>query len=468
MKTAKLLKSAVDHHLNGRLIDAEAGYRKIVRIDKRHFDALHLLGVVCFQRGRLDEALALIARALTLQPDSPEALNNFGLALNAQGSFDDAAANFRRALALRPDYGDALNNLGLALAALGRFEDAIAAYDRAIELKPDSTDSLLNKGQALLTCGRYRDGWRLLENRFALGNGNYTRPFTGRQWKGTEFHGKTLLIWCEQGFGDSLQFIRYAELCKRRGGAVTVLCPRPLARILGSNRAVDAVAVSTENLAFDAQVAAMSLPYVLASPAEPARIDSAKLVSDPVLPAEVPYLHVDPAARAFWRPRIGEARSPRVGLVWNGCTHENNPAAILGSSRKSLHLSQLSRLLDNPRPSFFSLQLGAAAGQIAELALTERLVDVMEGVSDFMDTAALIETLDLVISVDTAVAHLAGALGKPVWLLLRFDACWRWLRDRNDSPWYPTARLFRQPSPGDWSSVVAEVDRALEAFHPGP
>jgi hypothetical protein len=274
------------------------------------------------------------------------------------------------------------------------------------------------------------------------------QPDLGRpQWRGETADGKILLIYAEQGFGDTLQFCRYGELAAARGLRVIMRVPKPLVRLLRSLSGVAQVIAEDEDLpAFDLQCPMLSMPLALAT--TPATI-----------PSRIPYLAAEEAAVAAWQSRLaGSAPGPRIGLVWAGSAR-NTPALAAVDRRRSIAPDRLAPLLDLQGLHFFSLQKDGPAG-----SPPLPLIDFMTEMQDFADTAALVANLDLIISVDTAAAHLAAALGKPVWLLNRFDSCWRWLTDRRDSPWYPTLRLYSQPRPGDWDAVIAELVRDLRAW----
>jgi hypothetical protein len=318
----------------------------------------------------------------------------------------------------------------------------MAAFQACLALDPGHTEARLNTAYVNLARGDYGPGWQASEAR--LGPLVPERGFVQPRWRGEDLQGRTLLLTSEQGLGDTLQFCRYAALAARRGGKVVLEAPPELASLLASLEGVEVVAEGDPLPAFDLHSSLMSLPLVMGT--ELATVPGA------------PYLRADPDKAAALRERLGAATRPRVGIVWASGRRPGRP-----DKRADLRRDiPLRKLLEAARPDieFVSLQKGAAAE--AELkAAPGAVTDPTAQLHDFADTAALMETLDLVISVDTAPAHLAGALGRPAIALLRYDACWRWLIGRADSPWYPSMRLLRQSAPGDWDSVVAELKTAL-------
>lgn len=516
-----LAEIAVRHHRAGRLAQAEAAYLEILAADPENVDALHLMGVVAHQGGRQEQAASLIGRSLALNAGNAAAHSNLGVVLVAQGKPEEAVAAFRRALALQPDFADAyfglgnalrdqgrrddavaclqralaLNpafvqahcNLGILLEDQGRSEEAIAHYREALALQPDFAAALVNLGNSLIALGRldeaeaslrrglelqpdlahakfslgqlkllqgdYETGLPLYEYRFE--EGALSRFYSGLQarmtalqgvprWQGAEAHGKTLLVWTEQGLGDNLMLLRFLPLLKRRGVARLIVYSDPgLVRLVQSIADVDEVVPRDRPLPFgrfDLHCPIMSLPLALGT----------RLAT---IPGAVPYLFVPQDLKRRWAQKLAGVAPPRVGLAWSGgALYPRNHA-------RSVRLGQLTPLLEIAGVSFVSLQKGEAAGELEGRG--SAILDCMDECDDLVDTAALMEQLDLIITVDTAVAHLAGALGKPVWMLNRFESEWRWLVQREDSPWYPTMRIYRQPAPGQWDDVVARVAAAL-------
>jgi tetratricopeptide (TPR) repeat protein len=434
----------------GRPADAEARARAAAEMAPDFALAHYNLGLALHRLGRFAEAEASYRRALELQPDFLEALNNLGLVLSEAGRAAEAVAPLRRALELRPDNAGALNNLGTALVGLGRLDEAAAAYREAVRQWPEFPQAHNNLGCVLLQSGKFEEGWREYEWRWktkTLAAG--ARDFAAPQWDGGPLEGRVLLLHAEQGLGDTLQFCRYAAILARRA-RVVLEAQAPLTRLLARIPGVEAVVARGEALpAFDVHCPLMSAPLALGTTLD-------------TIPGATPYLAADPAEIEAWRERLAGLEGPRIGLAWAGSPREGLPAALAAiDARRSIALAALAPLADVAGVSFVSLQKGPPAGQAADPPPGMTLHDFTADLADFADTAALIENLDLVISVDTSVAHLAGALGKPVWLLNRFDTDWRWMLNRDDSPWYPTLRQFRQTEPGDWAGVVQRVRAAL-------
>jgi Flp pilus assembly protein TadD len=401
-------------------------------------EALNNLGVAFAGLEQWDQAVLVYRRALELRPYFADAMYNLGKTLKAQGRLREAAGAYEATLAQHPGHAQAANNLGIIWDQLGAFAAAQGYFKRAIELAPDFADAHYNLGTSLLAQGDFARGWTEFEWRFlSTQMRDFPRRVEAPVWRGEAGQGRVLLIHAEQGFGDSLQFCRFAPLAAARGWRVVLEVPGALVRLLGCLPGVTCVAAGAALPAFDAQVPMLSLPLAFGT-----TVDS--------IPAITPYLGVPAAEVARWGALLPEGR--RVGLVWAGNPRAFSRVLAEVDQRRSIAPSLLAPLLEVPGWQFISLQKEGAALPV---------VDVMDQVTDFADTAALIMNLDLVISVDTAVAHLAAALGKPVWLLNRYDACWRWLRGREDSPWYPSLRLFNQAAPGDWDGVVAAVAGAL-------
>ncbi|HEY1750084.1 MAG TPA: tetratricopeptide repeat protein [Caulobacteraceae bacterium] len=398
---------------------------------------------------RFDEALEASETALALAPDEASAHVNRATALNGLNRIDEALAECGRALELAPDQVETETNHAVCLHQLDRLPEAMAHHDRAVALDPDFADARLNRAYTRLKLGDlpggfedYRARWRVPQ--LALAAPAVDCP----EWSGEALAGRRLLVFCEQGFGDSLQFVRYLPRLTGQGAAVTVLTPLPLIRLF--ERSFPGVAFleePPEGARFDFQIAMMCLPRLLGTTAA-------------TIPGETPYLAADPAAAQAWRERLAGLAGPKVGLVWAG-RRRDGVAAVL-DQRRSLSLAQFAPLTAVAGVSFVSLQIGDAATQAASAPLP--LLDVTAELGDFYDTAALVEALDLVIAVDTAVAHLAGGLGRPVWVLSRFDGCWRWFEGRDDSPWYPTLRLFRQIERQSWAPTIARLAEALAGW----
>jgi Flp pilus assembly protein TadD len=412
------------------------------------------LGVVLKNQGRVAEAVLACRRALLLLPGEAGVLNNYGLALTLyDATTAEAAVWLRRAVAMQPNYGDAWMNLGLVLRNLNRTEEAIAHCRTAIRHDPDHAEAHTLLATHLLLRGDLTAGFREYEWRWKLSNfPGPTRVRTTPVWDGSDPAGRTLLLYDEQGLGDSIQFARYARLLRRRGARIIFECNDPLVRLFAGLTGVDkVVGRSGPESPHDVHVPLLSLPHRLGTDVN-------------TIPAEIPYLHAEPELVAEWGVRLGTAIASagcrlRVGLIWAG-----NPS-FKDDRRRSPGLEPLLPLLDVPGVAFFALQKGGGRADLERLhhRLGPAFTDLGPDIGDFADTAAIMTNLDLVISSCTGPAHLAGALGRPVWTILPTCCDWRWLEQGETSPWYPTMTLFRQDKPGDWGPVVARVRLALEA-----
>jgi tetratricopeptide (TPR) repeat protein len=481
------------------------------------FDALHLLGMLNFQRHRMVEALHFLSKALKINSSSADALSNLGLALAATGRTDEAIASYRNALRLAPDHPEILYNLGNAWLELGRIDealssyddvlarapghvgarvnrgntllrlnrpvDAITSYDAALAAMPGHPQILTNRGHALrrldrphqalgdfeaaiaaapefpeahfewamtqLTLGNFDAGWKAYEWRWKTGA--FARHRAQPQaplWQGGEpIAGKTILLHAEQGFGDTIQFIRYAPLVAGHGAKVICEVQPELQPLLSQLEGVTVTAAGAPRPAFDRHCPLLSLPLAFRTRPE-------------TIPAAIPYITAPAERVAHWRDRLPPGR-PRAGFVWSGQRSHNN------DSNRSIELTRLVALFENPPVDCFSLQSDLRDADAEVLRGLPNLVHLGGDLRDFADTAAIISLLDVVISVDTAVAHLAGAMGKPVVILLPYVADFRWMRSRDDTLWYPTARLFRQPAFGDWDSVIVRLRDQLQQLNRG-
>lgn len=441
------LATALSLHQRGDAMAAEEIYRSVLDGSPGHPMAEHYLGVIAYQRGDVTAALPLLERSVTAVPREPEFHNNLGLAYAAAGRESDAIAAYRAALSIKPDHAVAWNNLGLALQSINDIEAAIAAFRRAVELKPDFAHAHWNLSLALLLDGRFEEGWSEYDRRLSLAElGKDRHRYSGPAWDGSSPKGKTLLLYAEQGLGDALQFARYASLVARRGARVIIHAPNSLCRLLATVPGVaEVLSVAEAPPRYDAHLALMSVPRVLGTTLD-------------TIPAEVPYIQASPERRAPARNALAaRAEALKVGLAWAGSRAHSN------DRNRSCRLSALEPLFDVAGVAWFSLQQGDAAAQASGESTAAAMVPLAANAT-LDDTAALIAELDLVISVDTSIVHLAGALGRPCWVLLPFAPDWRWLLGRDDSPWYPTLKLFRQPAPRDWASAVARVAAELRSL----
>jgi len=451
--------------------------------DDNDVDTLNWLGLTFLQQLRYVEAQDTLERVIAMAPDLNQARNNLGLALHHQGRLSEALAVFEAALAQEPDYVSARTNLANTLRIVGRRDEALRHLQLVVAAQPQSVEALNNLATVLQDLGRpqeakrhleaalvlpHADGmapqlrWNLALSQLLLGEvddgwtnfeyrwegcanlrGAYDKP-PERAWRGEPLAGKRLLVWAEQGYGDTLQFIRFAEAAARLGAAVIAEVQAELAELLRSVPGLSQVVARGDVLPdYDVHCPLMSLPY--------------RLGHGPEALPPTPYLFANPVKVARWRARLADYAGFKVGLVWAGNSRKQSAELAAIDARRSVRLQQLAPLLTGGHCCFFSLQKGAQSAELATAQLAAPLHDFSAEWADFSDTAAFVANLDLVISVDTAVAHLAGALGRPVWLLNRHDTCWRWLLDRNDSPWYPTLRQFRQTAAGEWEAAIAAL-----------
>ncbi len=432
-----------------RMDAAERALRTAVELDPGRVDACNQLGSLLVELGRHDDAARLFAQARDAGGEAYGYQLNMGNLLQAQNRFDEAEQAFRSASALCPDAALPRMNLGILLQARRRFDEAEVAFREALKLQPGEPTARFNLGLMLLQTGRLKEGWVLHEAHYDPGllRGGSTPPdLPCPRWTGQPLEGRSIVVVPEQGSGDDIQFIRYASLLKERGAArVTVLCKPALVDLMRSLQGVDSVQAYGEVVApHDFWVFTMMLPRLFGTTLD-------------AVPAPIPYLRADPVLMRQWAPRL-PAASRRVGLVWKGSSlHANDAMRSLAS------LEPLEPLWKLEHTSFVSLQKGQGEDEARRAQALGHLVHLGSDIGTFADTAAIVAQLDLVLCVDTAVAHLAGALGKPCWVLL--PACqtdWRWLLDRSDSPWYPgSMRLFRQRDAGDWHDTLAEVAREL-------
>ncbi|MEO8143271.1 MAG: tetratricopeptide repeat-containing glycosyltransferase family protein [Betaproteobacteria bacterium] len=510
------LGEAVSLHRQGRLLEAEQLYKAVLRIDNGKFEALLLLGILRTQQGSWEEAAALLSdavrqnpssaeahsnlgnalnetrrhheaiasygRAIALKPDFAEARNNLGIALNtverheeaiascqsalainaglaeahynignalyALDRHEEAIASFRRALEIKPDDIEVHNNLGLALNDLNRQAEAIALFDRALALKPDFADAHWNRGLALLTLGDFKNGLEEYEWRWRT---NVTAPmqdFPRPLWLGaSDPSGNTVLLHADQGLGDTIQLARYVPMVAAKGARVVLQVLAPLKELMRGLEGAERVVARGDPLPdFDCHCPLSSLPRALGT-----RLES--------IPARIPYLRASSDRVSKWQSLLAGA-GPRVGLTWSGNKSTRRHRL------RSISLARLRPLLSTPGIRFVSLQKDMSDEDATTLDGLPQVTHIGDRLADFADTAAAVSLLDLVISIDTSIVHLAGAMGKPVWVMMLVTQDWRWLLNRDDSPWYPSVRLFRQTSVGDWDSVIERVRTELPRFCP--
>jgi tetratricopeptide (TPR) repeat protein len=468
----------------GRFEEALARFDSSLAISPDQVEVLRKIGVCLGRLNRRDEAIAQFRKAIELKPDFVAAINNLGLTLLDLKRFEEALSSFDRALSLSPDYAEINNNKGTVLIALGRYEDALAHFDRALALKPDLVEAYSNRGNVLdalvrmdealvsyrkslalepdypqahwnlainrLRAGDFKTGWAESEWRWKVsGLPIRERKFKCPLWLGAvPVHGKTILLHSDQGLGDALQFCRYVPLVAVMGAHVILEVQKELRELVSRLDGVSTVLSRGEALPdFDLHCPLGSLPLAFDTALD-------------TIPSATPYISAGDHAEA-WKNRLASVKSPRVGLVWSGNPNHGN------DRNRSMALEALLPLL-YADAGFVSLQKNARPADRAILDQRNEILDLDRELESLADTAAVISHLDLVISVDTSVAHLAGALGRPIWILLPYVPDWRWLLHRTDSPWYPTARLFRQSETRDWRTVIQQVRRELDALVPSP
>jgi len=437
-------------HKRRRHEEALESYDRALAIHPDYASVHAKRGALLLELGQPEAALASLERALSADPANVIAYVNRAAVLETLSRFEESLTDCERAIAVEPANAVAHNAHGSALAYLGRHKQALRSFQRAMQLDRQYAEAHWNASLCLLRLGRLSEGFVLHEWRKRLPRALGTRSLPGREWTGKEpLAGRTLLLHAEQGLGDTIQFCRYATLAARAGARVVLEVPAPLKALLSSVEGVERVVSTGEPLPqFDLHSALLSLPLAFATTLE-------------TIPTAVPYLRCDAHRLEAWRRRLGERGKLRVGLVWSGGVRPDQPELSATNIRRNVPLARFA-CLKHPGIEFYSLQKGQAAEAELAAAQTEgwsgpEMRDFSALLEDFADTAALVANLDLVITVDTSMAHLTGALGKPVWILNRFDSCWRWLLDRSDTPWYPSARLYRQERVGDWESVLHRV-----------
>lgn len=482
--THEMLHQIVELHSQRNLKDAEILCRRILEKEPDNADANHFMGIIAYEVGRLDIARDYLEKAIRMNPDNPscylnlgnivheegkyeesmawyekairlnyadkrKAYNNLGVALTRLGRLNEAVEAFKRSIELDPLYHEAHNNIGETYKFLGEYDRALESYEQAVRLSPEFVPARWNRSMLYLLKGDFEKGWAEYEWRWQRPNTPKRKIDAGMIWDGRPLHEKTLFVYEEQGMGDTLQFIRYLPLIRHLGGYVIFEVLSPMVRLVESFKGFDRLWVAIRNVdtrptdRFDFHIPLMSLPRIFNT-----RLDT--------IPKDIPYLQADPHLVRLWEKRLETKPGFRIGVVFAGHPEHANDAV------RSTFLSSFSPLKKLKGLQIISLQKEKYE-KWTDISPSEVFdQDLGEEISDFADTAAIIENLDLIISIDTAVVHLAGALGKEVWTLLPFSPDFRWMIDREDSPWYPTMKLFRQPQPGDWGAVFEKVGRCLE------
>jgi tetratricopeptide (TPR) repeat protein len=431
--------------------EASVAFRRAIEIRPGYAEAWNNLGNLLRETNKLDESQAALTQATRLKPNFAEAHNNLGNVLRDKGLMNDAIAAHAEALRLRPEYAEAANNFGNALGDIGRYDEAIAYLQSSLRLQPDLAEAHFNLANLLLLKGDYVHGWAEYEWRMRCKvPKSKPRKFARPRWDGTPLNGRTIFLHAEQGFGDSIQFVRYVHSISARGGKIIFECAPELVRLFKMIPGVEQViAPNTPPPHFDVHCPMFSLPTVLRTTLE-------------TVPSAIPYLTVEDSLKSEWKARLAPFAGRQVGLVWAGNSSQRN------DYKRSFPLFELAPLAHVAGITFHSLQKGPPAQQASSPPAGMELIDHSAELTDFAETAALISNLDLVIAADTATAHLAGALAKPTWIPLTLLHDWRWLLDRVDSPWYPTVRLFRQQNLRDWPPVIERIAKTLETWRAEP
>ena len=507
-----ILKLALRYHREGNLDDAKCLYQRVLGMEPQNADALHLLGLIVYQEEQYEIAVRLITQAIQIDSTKPSFCTNLGNVLQKQGKLEESIRAYRKAIRIQPDYADAYYNLGNVFQEQGKLEESIQAYQKAIQIQPDYADTYYNLGNVLqkqgkleesiqayqkaiqiqpnhedayndlgvifkekrqldksiqafqksirlnsnfaqahenlgmllLLKGDFLNGWKEYEWRWRSVQKSQKRDFKRPLWDGTPLDGKSILVYAEQGFGDTIQFIRYIELLPDTGTIIIFACQPELKRLFKSIDRIDALVTKGEVISdFDVHIPLLSLPYIFNT-----TLDS--------IPSQTPYLYSD--INSDFAFILDNEDHFKVGIVWAGSsTHVND-------RNRSVNLNQFKELLSIEGCEFFSLQVGLHRADISQNGYDYIIKDLGKMFNDFRDTASAILQLDLVISVDTSVAHLAGALGKEVWTLLPFVPDWRWMFDRSDSPWYPSMTLFRQKKVGNWGDVFQQLKFELMQY----
>ncbi len=425
--------------------EARACYEQALRLDPNFAGAYTNIGRIMQALGDLEEAKKFHVKALEVAPNFPEAENNLGIIFQEEGNDEEAIEHFRKALEIRPQYADAYSNLGNIALCACQIEEALDYFQKALSIQPNLVDAHWDRAIAWLLSGNYPKGWEEYEWRFRKKDyppRTYQQPL----WDGSPLNGKKILIYDEQGFGDTFQFIRFLPQVQEKGGEVIFECHHGLKEILNGIQGVDTLIerseTSQEMPDFDVHLPLMSLPRVLS-------------LTINTIPTPIPYLQAETKKVTRWRKKLESQKGLKIGITWAGSkTNKRN-------FERSCSIESFKTLTKVPNVQLYSLQMEQPDG--IQDTDNDDIIDLSHEISDFTDTAAILMNLDLVITVDTAVAHLAGALGRPVWLLLPFFPDWRWMLEGDNTPWYPSLRLFRQPSRGDWNSVFKKVARELKS-----
>jgi tetratricopeptide (TPR) repeat protein len=432
-----------------RASEAETCFRQAAELWPDSVEAQEDLGIVLSDQGQMDEAVACFHHALLMAPERAETYYNIGHAMLLESRFAEALEPLQRSLKLKPNFPEAWNNMGGCFLGQGTthgddadLDEAECCYKRAIDLKPQHADAHVNLALLLLLRGRFEDGWKEWEWRWR-GKGNKLHRYQRPLWRGEPLDGKAILLHTEDGLGDTLQFVRYAQLLHDRGARVILQCPKALLAVLSGCPGVDLLVNDAQHIPdFDIHAPLMSVPGIMGTTATS-------------IPADLPYVFADSDRTAFWKDQLSSSYGLKVGIAWRG-----NPE-FAGDQRRSVPLGYFEPLAKIPGIRLFSLQTGHGREQLERVAASWNISDL--GLP-FSETAAVMMNLDLIVTSDTVIAHLAGALARPTWLAVCCTPDWRWLLRRADSPWYPTMRLFRQPGPDLWPAVFESMASNMQTL----
>lgn len=439
---------------NGQLDEALKSFTQALKIDPNSQEALHNLGMTLEKMGGLAKARECYEQVLAFNPTLAQTHNNLGNVLRELNQVEDAVHHFECAIKINPNYSEALSNLGWTLYRMHQFEKAITCYKRALELNPKLSAARFNLSLCQLSIGNFENGWANYESR--MDQPSYKKKILNcPQWDGqASLEGKVIYIHSEQGLGDTIQFCRYVPLLAKLGATVIFEPQAPLVSLLKNLHGLSEIVTARKPTPHhDFHCPLMSLPLAFKTTLA-------------TIPNAIPYIDVDILKQKYWLQKLSHIVKPKIGLVWSGGFRPNQPEIWEVNKRRNIELSQISKLQDKDF-HFVSLQKGAEAeseliDKQAQLWTDENFSNFSDELNDFTDTAALISTLDLVISVDTSTAHLAGAIGKPTWILNRYDSCWRWSNKDVETAWYPSVKLYRQKRDGDWNTVIEEVRQELQ------
>ena len=430
--------------------DAVEPIKKGLTLQPNNPDARLLLARIYNDKHLFDQAIDVVSEGLILDPNNINLTFELGNIYNLVNRLDESLAIYQELDRQLPNNPSILYNIAFTYKKLGYMDKALPYYNKVLELNPDHTEALFSRGLAYLVMGEFEKGWHGYEWRYNRPSQGSLRTYPEPRWDGSDLQGKTILIHAEQGLGDTFQFIRYAKLIKEKNGIVIAAVQKPLVTLMKRCKYIDTVISIDETPPhFDVHSPMLSLPYALKT-----RLDT--------IPCEIPYLHADEKLTAEWKQKLAKDKNFKIGICWQGNDNYATPLLRATVAQKSVHPKEFAPICQLPGVSLYSLQKTTGTDQLKELPNGMHIItfdgDFDQSNGRFMDTAAVIKNLDLVITVDTSISHLSSGLGTPTWIMLPNPSDWRWMMDRNDSPWYPNVtRLFKQPTPGDWQSMIKEV-----------